>query len=159
MANYYLDILQLGYLSIPQNIAQQMVQSLSNSVTLSGWWLKNPSEKYECQLGWLETPFIWKKWKHVPKHQAVMVCLCGKFTHTTPEGRKILQQMGPENESIHQLGWTVATATFGTAPGPKIFLLDPECPKKFEIFPVERCTMTWVNIHSRKFQKPPFLWV
>ena len=26
----------------------------------SGWWLSHPSEKYESQLGWLETQLIWE---------------------------------------------------------------------------------------------------
>ena len=37
----------------------------------SGWWLGHPSEKYESQLGWLETQYMGKK-NDVPNHQPVM---------------------------------------------------------------------------------------
>ena len=35
----------------------------------TGWWLGQPSEKYESQLGWLDIPNIWENKIDVPKHQ------------------------------------------------------------------------------------------
>ena len=39
---------------------------------LSGWWLVYPSEKYERQLGWLDTQYMGKFKKWQPNHQPVI---------------------------------------------------------------------------------------
>ena len=40
----------------------------------SGWWLGHPSEKYESQLGWLETQYMGKSKKWQPNHQPGIFC-------------------------------------------------------------------------------------
>ena len=52
--------------------------------TLAGWWLGHPPEKYESQLGWLETQYFWenKKWQpnHQPAWQSVSWHFCENFS-------------------------------------------------------------------------------
>ena len=43
--------------------------------TSSGWWLGHPSEKYESQLGWLETQYFWENKKWQPNHQPAVIFL------------------------------------------------------------------------------------
>ena len=35
----------------------------TDASTSSGWWFSHPSEKYENQLGWLETQYFWENKK------------------------------------------------------------------------------------------------
>jgi hypothetical protein len=56
---------------IPNPIFWQVIKTVY-ILLLAAWWLSNPSEKFEGQLG-SSFPTEWKS-KNVPNHQPVCVC-------------------------------------------------------------------------------------
>ena len=66
----------------------------------SGWWLGHPSEKYESQLGWLATQYIWENKKWQPNHQPAIkwpwVMLC--------DDRQTVRFPAASDTSLHTWG-------------------------------------------------------
>ena len=46
---------------------------MTSLATFPGWWFSHPSEKYESQLGWWHSLYIWENKIDVPNHQPVSV--------------------------------------------------------------------------------------
>ena len=57
----------------------------SRTSRTTGWWLGHPSEKYESQLGWLDTQYFWENKIHGNQttNQNV-VCKWFRWSHPTP---------------------------------------------------------------------------